>query len=1186
MSGFELRNASVDGRRVQTPNQMAVAVIQPVMGNALIDGDPQRLGDYWLAGRLGAGGQGVVYEGYDPAGTRVAIKVLSGDPVRDPGLRDGMVKEAVSAQRVASFCTARVLDADLEGPRPYLVSEYVEGPSLRSAGRTFEGGELHRLATAIATALTAIHDAGVVHRDLKPDNVLLGPDGPRVIDFGIARTVEMSLTSTGLVKGTPGYMAPEVFSGERAGPAADVFAWGAVVWFAATGRDPFTGEALGAVMHRVLSHDPDLDVLPESLRGPVRAALSKEPVQRPSARELLLALISGDGSLDTPRLLTGDGDSGLDTSRLLTRDGALDLPRLLALGAGDGRRIGAPADDPALGVLAEDAYATLAPEDKELAPELFLRLVTVTDEGELALRRPRRSELPDGVDRVLAAFPYLVSDTDPVRLLRPALPLAWPRLRAWIEADRDGLAVHRRISTAAGRWQEHGRKDADLFSGSTLDHALSWAAAGRRNITLTPAERDFLAAAAALTRRRSRRTRLAAMGLAVLLVLALAAGALAGWQSLTLAEQGDKLAQQRDAAESARLAAAADAARGQDPVLGMLLSAAAGRLSPTDEARSSLVASVTDPAVAVFHDPATRPDVVRALTPDGRSLISADPGEVKVWDVGTGRRTGGFTGLPGRQLRQVAASADGRLLAIADDQGVGVRELATGRAVGKRLEAPQEVDLTVAFSGGRLLVTIGQGVYVYDWRTGKAVSLPTMAGVAVHPDGTYAVAGPTIWSLPSGKGRAGFRGVCADCASFPAFSRDGRRLAVSDDAGLTVYDTRTREEIDGIAGWEPGAVPVFSPDGRLIAGVGERVTVWRLGDDEPLQLGREPDDRPSAAAFAPGGLRYLSEGTVVTLKPAPPAAKELDGVRLSEGGGSTLTHALGSTKVTLNGKQLEAGSFEAYDAEFTFSRDGRRLAIRRGDQVSVRDTATWRELASLTPGFSAVSEPDTALPTAKGLWTAGEKTFTLWSLPGGQRLKQVPRPRLLGWAAGADGRLVGLDADRLRVVDLETGRPVGAAMTLPAQPQNVWFSPDLKRVAVLFSGKAGVWDTATGAQAGDWLRVDGAAWDGVFSPDGRLFAFASQDNTLSLWDVAQGRRVGPVVGLSDSARSLTFTAGSAELLAIGRDGVRTSLPTTVERLAETACARAGRALTEAEWRRYLPGRPFERSCPTAAAFRG
>ncbi|WP_162795084.1 WD40 repeat domain-containing serine/threonine protein kinase [Nonomuraea lactucae] len=1117
------------------------------MGSALIDGDPQRLGDFWLSGRLGTGGQGVVYEAYDAAGARVAIKVLRGDPTGEPGLRGRMAKELASAQRVASFCTARVLGADLDAPRPYIVSEYVEGPSLRTARRVFRGDDLHRLATAIATALTAIHDAGVVHRDLKPDNVLLGPDGPRVIDFGVARTLEMSVTSTGMVTGTPSYMAPEVFSGERAGSAADVFAWGAVIVFAATGQDPFTAETLGAVMHRVLSHEPDLSALPGSLRGLVRAALAKDPSRRPASRELLLGLVSGDGRLDTARLL--------------------------ARGAGQGERMGTATHDPALGVIAEDAYAALSPADKDLVPEVFLRLVTVTQEGDLAPREARRSELPEGVERVLEAFAYLVSNGDPVRLTRPALPLAWPRLRAWIAANRDGLAVHRRIWEAAERWQEHGRRDGDLFHGTALDDALRWAAAERRNITLTPAERDFLEAGAALGRRRSRRSRLLSAGLAVLLALAVIAGGLAVRQSATLAEQ-------RDAAESARLAGVAESVRGKDPVLAMLLSAAAGRLSPTAEARSSLLASLVDRASGAFRDPDPGPDVVRVLSADGRSLISVSQGEVRVWDVGTGRRTGGFTGLElaGRRLRVAAVSADGRLLAIGDSKAVGVWEIATGRRVGRGLPVDGMVDLDVRFSGGLLVVTHGQAQSVHDPRTGRETSLPASAKVVVHPGGDYAVAGSERWALPSGRKQPGHPGVCHGCPV--AFSPDGRLLAVVGDDILTIFDARDREQLAVINGWEDRAEPVFSRDGALLAGMGSTIRLYRWRAEDPLVLERTPGDPASAIAFGPAGVRYLSEHTVVTLQPPAVPAESLDAVRLSADGRSLATHALGSTKVTLNGRSFETGKFEDFDTGFSFSRDERRLAIRRSGSVSVWNTATWRELARVPMGPTTLPDAaDGALLVPAGLWTAGDRSFTLWKVPGGTRLKEVTRPpRLLGWTAGANGHLVGLDADVLRLVDLETWRPFGARLSLPFQPDEVWFSPDLKLVAANFSGKVGVWDTSTGGQVGDWLRTGDPGWTGGFSADGRLFAYASQSQTLTIWDVRGGQRVGPVVSLPDSARSVAFSADAAEVLAVGRAGRVTRLPVAVGPLVKAVCARAGRPLIEAERARYLPGQDSGSSC--------
>ncbi|MFI6813879.1 protein kinase [Nonomuraea sp. NPDC050328] len=253
--------------------------------------DPQQLGPYRLAGRLGEGGQGVVYLGFDASGERVAVKMLSrGD--RETRARLG--RELQALESIASFCTARVLDASVDGPTPWVVSEFVDGPSL--AQRLHErgplrGGELERLAIGTATALAAIHSAGVVHRDFKPGNVLLGPDGPRVVDFGIARAEGAATMTSGLI-GTPAYLAPEQISGSPASPASDVFAWAATVVCAATGHSPFGADTVPAVMHRVLYAEPDLSALPVRLRGIIGAALSKDPAGRPTAHDLMVTLVN------------------------------------------------------------------------------------------------------------------------------------------------------------------------------------------------------------------------------------------------------------------------------------------------------------------------------------------------------------------------------------------------------------------------------------------------------------------------------------------------------------------------------------------------------------------------------------------------------------------------------------------------------------------------------------------------------------------------------------------------------------------------------------------------------------------------------------------------------------------------------------------------------------------------------
>lgn len=275
----------------------------------LVTGDPARIGEFRIAGRLGAGGQGVVYLAYGPGDEPVALKVLQTQVDKGGKAQARFAREVAAASRVAPFCTARVIAADVFGATPYIVSEYVEGPSLREKVETdgpLSGADLDRLAVSTATALAAIHDAGIVHRDFKPGNVLLAADGPRVIDFGIARLLDATTTITSQVVGTPAFMSPEQFTDGPIGPASDMFAWGCTIGYAASGRSPFGAASIPATMHRILNEEPQLEGLEGPLRDIVAAALSKRPEDRPTPRAVLDAMAKGpSGALLPPPLRDG-----------------------------------------------------------------------------------------------------------------------------------------------------------------------------------------------------------------------------------------------------------------------------------------------------------------------------------------------------------------------------------------------------------------------------------------------------------------------------------------------------------------------------------------------------------------------------------------------------------------------------------------------------------------------------------------------------------------------------------------------------------------------------------------------------------------------------------------------------------------------------------------------------------------
>ncbi|MEU3018660.1 MULTISPECIES: serine/threonine-protein kinase [unclassified Nocardiopsis] len=257
---------------------------------------PRAVGPYTLTRSLGRGGFGEVFLGEAEDGTRAAVKLLHANWSGDADMRRRFAAEVEQARRVSGFCIATILDADPDAAQPWIATEFIDGPTLHRAVADEgprSGAELQRLAVATATALAAIHAAGVVHRDLKPDNIMLAPDGPRVIDFGIARAVEStSVTASGIV-GTVGYMAPEQLEGMRLTAAVDVFSWASVMVFAATGRDAFHGPTQAARIARVLSGEPDTGDLSGHLLDTILACLDKNPKRRPDAPTLLHHLVAG-----------------------------------------------------------------------------------------------------------------------------------------------------------------------------------------------------------------------------------------------------------------------------------------------------------------------------------------------------------------------------------------------------------------------------------------------------------------------------------------------------------------------------------------------------------------------------------------------------------------------------------------------------------------------------------------------------------------------------------------------------------------------------------------------------------------------------------------------------------------------------------------------------------------------------
>jgi WD40 repeat protein len=868
---------------------------------------------------------------------------------------------------------------------------------------------------------------------------------------------------------------------------------------------------------------------------------------------------------------------------------------------------------------ADEIYTSFTPEEQAIARRTLLRLTQPGEGTEDTRRRATLGELVlhageeqavEGVVRALVDARMLTTSGDGqadgrwIDVSHEALIRGWPRLRQWLDEDRAGFLVHRRLTEAAQEWERLDRDDGVLYRGARLAEAIDWK--GRNEGALNELEREYLAASTSLRRREQaasrRRVRITVGGLATALVLIGAAAVYALRQSQDATEQ-------REIALSRGRAASADTQHSADPELSVLLAIEALRHGRTDQAEDALRRAVPEfhRYTALRHD--TAPVLDAALSPDGRFVVTASADRTaRVWEAETGEEAVVFRGHAGR-VRSAAFSPDGRLVVTAGEDGTArVWEAETGEEAVVFRRHVGRVNSAAFSSDGRLVVTSGHDRTARVWKAVTGKELITFNGhkrevnsAAFSPDGRLVVtASPDrtarVWDTATGEDAVVFRRH-SDPVLGAAFSSDGDLVVTaSADGTARIWEAATGDEIAVLSG-HTAAVQraAFSTDDTLVVTASEDRTarVWNAKTGDEVAVLRGHTDLVGSAALRAGGRLAVTasrDGTARVWKLAGQPTvvlrghtDELEGAAFSSDGRSVVTASVdGTARIWDTGtgetlRKLEGHTGEVKSAAFS---PDRRLVVTAGTEGAARiwDASTGETLGKLE-GHTGEVKSAAFSPDGQLVVTGGEDaTARIWDAATGQTLRELKGHDNEVEAASfsSDGRLVltASEDKTARIWDAATGKTLVELKGHTDQVEGAAFSGDGTLVVTASSDDwAGIWEADTG---GLLVKLQGHAGDveaADISRDGRFAVTGSDDRTVRVWETATGEELVVFRGHSDDLQSVAFSSDGKFVVSAGEDETARiyscDLCISFDQLLDLARSRVTRQLTPLERATYL-----------------